>query len=681
MSDQNLIDIGIDVGGTFTDFSFFNHGTGEHWVKKVPTNVERNGLSVIEGLLDVDLSLVRNIVHGSTAAINSILQQQGAKTAVITTKGFKDHIEIGDTLRYTGGTYDHNWVRTKPYPIPRQSRFEIDERTESDGTISVKVNSIELNEIAKVLKKEQYESVSVCFLNSYVNPANELSAAEELQELLGNVFVTVSSINPEFREYPRFITSVFNAFVAKSLSTYIENLEQELVTLGYKGSVSYMTSAGGIVTKDVAIREPLLLLFGAIAGGVMAGVYLSELKDSRGTVTFDMGGTSTDVGFIENFTPVISPSKVLVAFPIALPVLDVRSIGAGGGSIAYLLKNGTLKVGPDSAGADPGPICYNKGGTGFTVTDANLLLGRIGENSLLGGEVKLNKSAAEAAAKKLASNVGIDDIYEFSSGVIDLCVTNMYGAIREVSIERGKDPSQLTLVAFGGAGGLHAALLADRLNMPRVIVPRNAGIFSALGLLASDRRIDAVRPYLRPIENARFEEVQEIFIGLATECMSKIAAGGVAKEDTTISYNVGLRYSGQIFEETISYIDPNLTMDNLAKEFSALYEKTYGFSRDWQQIEIVNLRVVALGRTIKPKLELNNSQVRTLALEAGAQSRPIYVNGKFEESKVIYRENVRTGDLFYGPAILEEYDSTTYIPPNWTSQIDQFGSIVLEKQN
>ncbi len=674
-----MIDVGVDVGGTFTDFTFFDRESGDHWVKKVSSTPSDVAAAVLAGLEDVELSRVGNIIHGTTVALNSVIQRAGAKTAIVTTKGFRDHIEIGDTLRYTGGIYDHRWVRTPPYPVPHEQRFTIDERTSGDGEVTVAVNDSEVEQLAETLAELEFEAVAVCFLNSYMNPENERRAADVLAKHLPNVAISISSVNPEFREYPRFITTVFNAFIAPMIAEYVNRLEAALGERGYANKVLYMTSAGGIASRDAILEEPMRLLFGAVAGGVSAGAYIARLGNIPSVVTFDMGGTSSDVGFVEDYRPQITATKVLVAFPIALPHLDVRSIGAGGGSIAMSTPDGTIRVGPESAGADPGPACYGRGGNDFTVTDANLLLGRIGETGLLGGEVALDRTLSEDAAQRLAAEVGMSDIYEMAAGVIDICNTNMYGAIREVSIERGSHPADLALVAFGGAGGLHAIAVADRLDMARVVVPRNAGIFSALGLLAADPRRDMVQPYLRPLSAVDFEDVGSQLLVMGNKARDILKAEGLNETDIDIEYRFGMRYAGQVYEEEVVAKSPATDYDQLAADFGNLYEGKYGFRREPEFAELINLRVVAIGRTAKP--DLARALVQQSPPESDdTTSRQVYFDGEFRECPVLERLTLKAGDEIEGPAIVEEYDSTVVVAPDWNARIDNVGSLIMERQ-
>lgn len=679
--ERSVLEIGVDVGGTFTDFTFFDHDAGRLWVKKVSSTPEDVAQGVLNGLAEEDLERVQSILHGTTVAINAVLQAKGAKTAILTTAGFQDHIEIGDTLRYTGGLFDHKWVRTRP-PVPHSLRFTVNERTAPDGRIDIPVSEEELEKILERLKEENVESLAVCFLNSYVNDRNEMEAAAFFAERLPGLHISASSVNPEFREYPRFITAVFNAYITPMIAGYIQRLGDGLAEAGYAGDVLYMTSAGGILGEKAIVQEPLRLLFGAVAGGVSAGAHIAQLTDSPNLATFDMGGTSTDVGFVDDFRTQVTPSKVLQAFPIALPHLDVRSIGAGGGSIASLAPDGALKVGPESAGATPGPACYGRGGRDFTVTDANLLLGRLGTEALLGGDVALDLDAAQRSAKELAKNVGISDIYELAAGVLDICNTNMYGAIREVSIERGEDPQDLALVAFGGAGGLHAIPLAERLSMPKVLVPRNAGIFSALGLLLADRRLDFVRNFNTPLGLADVEEMVRHLQKMESEGRDALLEEGIEPENIGITYRIGMRYQGQVYEEEVILEKLDFDLKEIGERFGALYEEKYKFRREPEASEIVNLRVVAVGKTKKPDLRQQRLDEEDQKIQRKGEektTRKVFFGDEFVDCPVLDRNYLKPGQQLDGPTIIEEYDSTIAVFPSWKANVDEYSNLVLTR--
>jgi N-methylhydantoinase A len=670
------LEVGIDVGGTFTDLTFFEPDTGKLWVEKVSTSADVAG-GEIEGLADIDLADLTRLTHGSTVALNAILQRAGASVGYVTTRGFKDHIEIGDTRRYTGGLHNHRWQREQPYPVPHERRYEVDERTLATGEVAKPLDEDGLRAVAADLRASEVDAVAVCFLNSYLNDVNERRAGEILREELPDVAVCLSSVNPEFREYPRFITAVFNAYVAPLVHDKIESLEREVSARGYDQGVVYMTSSGGIVSQSVIDREPMLLLFGSVAGGVAAGAHIAGLTGMQDAVTLDMGGTSTDVGLIKGAASKIGRERVLVAFPIAMPTVDVVSIGAGGGSIGWVDVDGSLKVGPRSAGAQPGPASYGRGGTEFTVTDANLLLGRLGPDSLLSGEMTLDVEAAMAAAERLAEAVGIPDPYDLAEGVVDICNANMRGAVREVSIERGENPEELGLIAFGGAGGLHAIPMAERLGMRSVIVPRDAGTFSALGMLVSDARHDYVRPYIKPLTETDVSEVVALFDEMRDEGREALLAEGISEDRHVFIHNIAMRYLSQAFEEEIAVTDLSFSKEDLGELFREAYFRRYGFKREAESSELVSVRLTAVGQLDKPSLADANGNGRVNT--APKVARKVRFAGEFVECEVFDRSTLQQGVEIAGPAVVEEHVSTTVIFPGWSGSPDGFHNLVLSR--
>jgi N-methylhydantoinase A len=673
-----VIDIGIDVGGTFTDFVLLNEdGHGD--VRKVATDPGDLAGAVLRGLENVDLRDVSSIVHGTTAALNAILQHKGAETAIVTTKGFRDQIEIGDTRRYTGGLFDHNWVRTRPYPVPHSRRFEVTERMSATGEVDIEPVLSDLQPIANELSRAGIESVAICLINSYTNGANEQAVHEFLAAQLPHAHFALSSTIPEFREYSRWITAVLNASVSPLLAEYVQTLESGLKARGYAGEVMWMTSSGGLIGRHLVVQEPLRLLMGGLAGGVSASAYLAERISAPNVATFDMGGTSSDVGFIKNFRTHVVPSQVIEAFPIALPDLDVKSIGAGGGSIAWLTDEGLIKVGPQSAGASPGPAAYGAGGTELTVTDANLVLGRLGAKSLLNGAVTLDAGLAAAAAGRLGERSGIEDLHELCSGVIEIAVTNMYGAIREVSVERGEDPEEMVLVAFGGAGGLHAAAIAERLSMPRVVIPRDAGNFSAFGMLVADRRYDFVRSYIRGLMRSDLDAVKARLAQMGEDGRSQLRRDGLKDSDIDIAYKVGMRYQGQTWEEEIILDTLEFDHADLGRLFGDVYEERYAFRREPDASEIVNLRVVATGRSGHRAVRRDEVIGGTESADALKERRAVYFDGAFAETPIYERSKLAPGAAIEGPAVIEEYDSTALLLPGWNAAVDGDRNLILTR--
>jgi N-methylhydantoinase A len=673
-----VIDIGIDVGGTFTDFVLLNEdGHGD--VRKVATDPDDLAGAVLRGLENVDLRDVSSIVHGTTAALNAILQHKGAETAIVTTKGFRDQIEIGDTRRYTGGLFDHNWVRTRPYPVPHSRRFEVTERMSATGEVDIEPVLSDLQPIADELSRAGIESVAICLINSYTNGANEQAVHEFLATQLPDAHFALSSTIPEFREYSRWITAVLNASVSPLLAEYVQTLEFGLKVRGYAGEVMWMTSSGGLIGQHLVVQEPLRLLMGGLAGGVSASAYLAERISAPNVATFDMGGTSSDVGFIKNFRTHVVPSQVIEAFPIALPDLDVKSIGAGGGSIAWLTDEGLIKVGPQSAGASPGPAAYGTGGTELTVTDANLVLGRLGVKSLLNGAMTLDAGLATAAAERLGERSGIEDLHELCSGVIEIAVTNMYGAIREVSVERGENPEEMVLAAFGGAGGLHAAAIAERLSMPQVVIPRDAGNFSAFGMLVADRRYDFVSSYIRGLMRSDLDVVKARLARMGEDGRSQLRRDGLKDSDIGIAYKVGMRYQGQTWEEEIILDALEFDHADLGRLFGDVYEERYEFRREPEASEIVNLRVVATGRSGHRAVRRDEVVGGTDPADALKERRAVYFNGAFAETPIYERSKLAPEAAIEGPAVIEEYDSTALLLPGWNAAVDGDRNLIFTR--
>jgi N-methylhydantoinase A len=672
-----MLNAGIDVGGTFTDFVFIGDDGSPPQVNKVPTDPSNLPETVVRGFDGIDLGEVDSIVHGTTVAINAVLQEKGAITALLTTTGFRDHIEIGDTLRYTGGLFDHKWTRTRPYPVPHDRRYAIRERVSPEGKVEHGLDEAELEKVADAMEAQEVEAIAVCFLNSYLNAENELTAAEYLAKRLPDVHLTLSSTNPEFREYPRFITAVFNGSIAPMLKEYVASLGGALADAGYGGEVLYMTSSGGLITQEAVIAEPLRLLLGGVAGGVTASAFMARQISAPNVATFDMGGTSSDVGFVKDYETHVAPNRVLIAFPIALPDLEVNTIGAGGGSIAWLTDDGVIKVGPQSAGAAPGPACYGAGGTELTVTDANLLLGRIGPRSLLDGKIELDVEGARGAAERLGERAGISDLEELAAGVLEICTTNMYGAIREVSVERGENPENMALIAFGGAGALHAIPIADRLSMPRVVIPRDAGNFSAFGMLVSDRRYDYVRSYIRALPRADLETIRGHLDSMAAEGRERLAKEGFEGDDVQIIHKVGMRYQGQIYEEELNLENTDFTIDDLGAMFGDLYERVYDFRREPEASEIVNLRVVATGLTGTPTIARGGDGDSLEAAEK--ERREVYFDGDHVECPVYDRVKLPIGTKLDRPAVIEEYDSTALLFPGWSAEVDDFENLIFTR--
>lgn len=664
-------ELGVDIGGTFTDLVVYDRSTGRLSVAKVSSTPDDPSRAMLEALSEQPLPDLARFIHASTVVLNSLLQRRGAEIAMITTLGFRDHVEIGDTRRYTGGLFNARWRREKPLAMPHSRRLTIAERTLFDGSVIREPDPAEMEQLAQRLAELEVEGVAVCLLNSYKNPANENAVAAFMRERLPEVQVVTSSQVPEFREYPRFTTAILNCFCAPVTSRYVAKVDDSLSAAGFERSVSYMGSSGGIATGSHIVENPTTMLWGGVVGGVTASSHLGRLMGIPHMVTLDMGGTSTDVALIRDNAPSVVAERTLGAYPLAVAQVDVHSIGAGGGSIAYM-EEGMLKVGPKSAGAIPGPACYGRGGEDFTVTDANVVLGRIRPASRLPGGMALDVEKARAAGERLLAASGLGSVEDLANGVIEIANTHMYGAIREVSVERGEDPAELALIAFGGAGPMHACEVADKLGISTVLIPREAGDFSALGLLLSDHRHDLVRGYLRPLRETSAEALRSEFDQIAEEGRAKLLADGFSEEEIRLTPLIDMRYAGQSYEEQIPADD--LEPDRLAEEFQARYKRRYGYQRDASMCEIVNLRVTATGSVEKPSLA-NPSTNEGIPAESASV---IFADGA-HEATVSHRDSMPSGARVTGPAIVEEYSSTMVVPPGWSGEVNELGCVTLRK--
>ncbi|MBI2854045.1 MAG: hydantoinase/oxoprolinase family protein [Chloroflexi bacterium] len=680
-----MLAIGIDVGGTFTDFVVFDEDKGQITVNKYPTSTGDPTDGVMKGLrlMNIDLSQVRRIVHGTTVATNATLERKGAKTAALITKGFADVIEFGMVGRYAGrgypgGHWNPYWVRPKPF-VPRPLRFEVTERVSPRGNVLTPLDERQVTDFIHTLRKEEIEAVAVCFLNSYVNPAHEKRVGELLRKNLPrHVAISLSAETvPEFREFERWATTVLNAYVAPCLREYLKKLSGTLHKAGYRGEIFYMISSGGIVTESTAADYPIRFILSGPAGGVAGGVFLGEMTGYRDVITCDMGGTSTDVSLIKNLTPAIAKERLFENVPIKTPQLDIATIGAGGGSQAWVDGEGALKVGPQSAGAVPGPVAYGKGGTAITVTDANLILGRLASDSLLKGRMKLDRDLAVKAIESLSRTVKVPDIYQLAEGIINIAVTKMCGVVRTLSIERGYDPRDFVLVPMGGAGPMHAVAIAEELGLTSIVVPNNPGNSCAFGILTSDLKHDYVRPYVVQTQKADIRKIRSLFKEMADQGVRALREEGVPSDRIAISYSADMRYAGQLWElNAPARLGSKIA--EMEKSFHQQYYKAYGYSRENMEVELVCLRVLASGRVDKPTPNRLKPERRPLAKMKKGQ-RQVYFRGRFMDTPIYDRDLVTRDTIITGPAVVEELGATTVLFPGWRAKCDAYGNLIVTR--
>jgi N-methylhydantoinase A len=651
--------LGVDVGGTFTDLVALSQG--RLITAKVPSTPQDQSAGVMNSIetSEIEPGAVDALAHGMTVATNALLERRGARTALVTTEGFRDVIEIARQNRPS--LYDLSQDRPPPL-VPRGLRFTVKERMGPQGEISA-LDEESLEEVVSSIKEAEVEAAAVCLLFAFMHPDHERRIGEALREELPEVHVSLSSeVLPEFREYERFSTTTADAYLAPKLAAYLKNLAGKAEEAGVPSPL-IMQSSGGVVGIDDAIADAAGCLLSGPAGGVVGAAYVGGLGEYRNLLTFDMGGTSTDVATIIDGEAQTTTETVVAGLPIKLPMVDIHTVSAGGGSIAWADAGGALRVGPHSAGAEPGPAAYGQGGEEPTVTDANLFLGYLADEATLGGEVVLQRELSDKALSSLGEKLGLD-AQEAALGIVRVANAEMVRALRVISVERGLDPREFALLAFGGAGGMHACALAEELGMETVLVPRAGGVLSALGLAISDLRHDYVNPYLVGLENVKKEEFEKKF-----EKMESSASEDL--EDPEYDRRADLRYRGQSFELTVEAD----SLEKLEERFHAAHEQRYGYRMDDESVELVNLRLISTVPVEKPELDEPEPEG-----EAESGTREANFDGEWQEVAVLDREKMGKGSEVSGPAIVEFKESTCVVRPGWRGAVDGVGTLVLEKE-
>jgi N-methylhydantoinase A len=690
-----VIRVGIDVGGTFTDL-IARDPRGGLVRLKVPTTPrapETGALAALAALLaqGTEAAAIGLIAHASTIATNALLGQvhlELPRVGFITTAGFRDVLEIGRQNR--SAIYDLSVARPAPL-ARREDRFVVNERRDPDGNVVRALDVAEVDAIAETLARRGIRTVAIGLLHSYADDAHEIAIARRLAERLPDVAICRSAeLVREFREYERFSTAVVNAALIPAVGGYLERFVAGVRAAGVGAPVFAMRSDGGMASVDVAARQPASLIESGPAGGVIAAALLGRTLGLERVLSFDMGGTTAKAGTILGGEPEIAnefeaagathSGRALKGsgYPVRFPFVDLAEVSAGGGTIAWLDRAGSLRVGPLSAGADPGPAAYGRGDQP-TVTDANIVLGRLNPRALLGGAFPLDAAAARRAVASVASVTG-DDVLEAAAGIVALVDSEMAKVLRIVSVERGHDPRDFTLVAFGGGGPLHACAVASDIGVARVVVPALPGLFSAEGLLAADVRVTTSRSFVAPAEDAAWTALGPVFESLQREGERSLAAQGVAAADRACRRELELRYAGQSFTLTVAAA----ALEPTVEAFHARHAARYGYAARDEAVEVVTARVVALGRTPKPPL------VAAAAAPAAApppaallETRPIrHATAAARTPTPVYaRERLPRGTAFAGPAIVEQYDTTTYVAPGWRARVDAFDNLILEDQS
>jgi N-methylhydantoinase A len=689
--------LGVDVGGTFTDLLLVHDESGDlHRVKTPSTPADPaqgvlNGVTRICEVSGVSPGDLEYVMHGTTVATNALLEAKGARVGLITTRGFRQILHLARSQ--TPGPLAGWIIMVKPDPpAALEDTREANERMSAQGDVVETVDVEQVKEIVRDLVDSGVESLTVSLINSYTNPDHERQIRDVIHELYPDFPVTISSdVLPEFREYERTLTACMNSYVRPKVEAYVSSLEGSLADLEVKGDLNLLRSDAGLMTTKVASESPIYGILSGPSGGVAGALHVAVRAGFDNVLTFDMGGTSTDVALCERGQPTIErqtevpygwglPGEVI---PIKVPSVNVRSVGAGGGSIAHVPEvTGALRVGPQSAGADPGPACYGKGGEEPTVTDANVIVGHLPPR-LLGGEIELDVEAAKAAVQKIGDALDLD-VHQAAEGILDIVNENMAGALRLVSVQRGYDPRDFALVAFGGAGPMHANAVAKVMGSFPVLVPPAPGLLCATGDLVADFRGEFARTFIRTVDRTTGEELRVILDGLGNEAREWLEGEGIPESSQRVSYNVDMRYYRQGYEIPVE-IDPALLAGNgtamLAERFNQLHDQFYRFKMEGTTCEIVNLRAVGYGTVPKPRLPESEDGGEAGSSHAVVDEHEVYFGGEWLPTKIFDRSKLVPGNRVEGPAIVTEFDSTTVVLSGFAAEVDRYLNLIIRPAN
>ena len=671
-----LYRVGVDVGGTFTDLIAYGDGGVLHSAK-VPSLPGEQWRGVLDALasLGVEPASIEAFVHGTTIATNALLERKGATTGLVTTEGFRDLLEIGKGRRLVGGLFDPEWRRPAPL-VPRDRRLEVPERIAADGSVVRPLDGFDFDALAAALRGKGVEAVAVALLNSYVDGAHEQAVVRALASRLEGVAICESAaLTPERGEFERTSTAVLNAYLTPVMRAYLAALERALRVRDISAPVNIMGSNGGAMTLAAAAERCAGTFLSGPVGGVTGAVRVAESAGVEDIITFDMGGTSTDVALVHGLAPRMSHDNQIDAYPLKMPQLDIHTIGAGGGSIVWIQPDGTLGVGPRSAGAVPGPASYGRGGTEPTVSDANLLLGRLPVDRALAGGLVLDVEKARKAFRSLGAG-GIDehdDIGALASASLRIAVARMAGAVREVSVHRGFDPRDFTLLGFGGAGPMHVMPVAEELGIGRVLVPRFPGHLSALGQMLADLRRDTVAAWGGRISEIPINSLKVRAGTMRDDGAAKLAADGMPRGRQRHEFTLDVRYVGQSFTLPIRWDPADADWMPLRAAFDARHEETFGYADPANDIELVNVRLVSIGEVDKPAVDFTLAGSGDPVIER----RAVWF-GEWIEAPIIDRERLVPGWRIEGPAIVEEAGGTTVVPPGWAVKVDPSGALMCE---
>ena len=680
--ENRVIRIGVDVGGTNTDICAIDEESGALMVYKLPSSLHDQSEAVIQGVNAVaeqnefDGSSVKRFMHGTTVATNAILETRGVKTALITTGGFRDLLEIGRQKRPSLYDLQEDKVKTL---ISRELRFELNERMDCQGKIVRDISEEELRDIIRKIKESGAESIAVMLLNAYLNPENENRIREIIEEELPEVFLTVSSdLSKQFREYERLCGTVLNSFVGPEVKKYMDNLKATLESIGID-NIYINHSNGGLMSISESMRFPIKTGLSGPAAGVVGAQYITNLAGEKDLITIDIGGTSTDISLVVDGRFEASDERTISGYPVRIPSIDISTIGAGGGSIGWIDSGGVLKVGPQSAGANPGPACYNIGGKRATITDARVVLGHLNQTKLLGGRLPINAEKSKEAVGELAKRLNMG-LYETAKGIISISNSNIVKEIKNVTVAKGYDPSNFCLVAFGGSGPLHAAELIEDMLISRALIPKTPGLLAAYGLLTENMRRDFVQTNVIELQEGTVQILTEQFDALENDAEKWFDDEDIPKENRRREYFLDMRYKGQNHEIRVP-VDRETLKDisRIKDAFTEVYERLYSFSSK-DAVQIVNFGLSAVGDIVYPKIVADAySGEDASSAEIGSRSVRESENS-FAEYTLYDREKLHYGNIITGPAIIEQMDSTTIVLPGQTAKVDAYLNIIIERK-
>ncbi len=682
---HRLFTLGVDIGGTFTDLVAVDHGRGEVRTGKIPSVSDEPAGAIMACLRDLGLEdeELDRIIHGTTVATNALLERRGAVTALVTTRGFRDVVEIGRCRRLVEGGMFNIGFRRLPPLVPRNLREEVDERVRANGSVEASPRPEEFQRVVENLRREGVEAVAVCFLHSYENPGHEEAVGQWLRDQLGpEVYVSLSSsVNPQYREFERFSTTVVNAYVGPAVGRYLSKLRNGEIGKLNTRRIYVMGSTGGVMDIDTAEAFPVRTILSGPAGGVTAGRFISEELDLPNLITCDMGGTSADVALLLGDRILYAGDAVISGVPIRAAQLEIKTVGAGAGSIVWVDVDGALCVGPRSAGSSPGPACYGFGGVEPTVTDANVILNRIGDGALLGGKIRVDASLAREAMAPLQRRLEFRSPEELAEGSLKILVARTVRLIREISLERGFDPREFAFVAFGGAGPMHATAIADELDIETVVVPSHPGNFSAMGLVMAKMRRDATATYLARSSTFDLADLRERLTGMAEGVEDRLRADGVRKDSISLSCFLEMRCLGQAHEIPVPLGSSPSQVDLPAIEdaFQKIYAERYGRNPDpATEWEVISIRIIGEGEV--QAYPANTWRAKPGGGEGPGEVRKVWFEGEWRETCVYDRNEVGTGKSVEGPAIMEESGATTVIPPGWRATVHASGHLLLRRR-